>query len=240
MNGQTYDERIAEIKKKLEDLAEEDYKAFNQKLLPGVEHILGVRLPVLRTVAREIVKSDFRAYLDAAETGIGESSYHEETTLQGLVLGYAKMDKEERTSYLDAFVPKISNWAVCDTCTMNMKFMQKDKDYWYSYIMKYKNSGEEFELRFLLVALLAHFIDEGHIDDILHICNTVSHDGYYVKMAAAWLVSICYIKFPDQAGEFLKDNQMDNFTHNKSIQKIRESYRVSKEDKERLNQLKRK
>lgn len=240
MSNEKRDEPILEIKRKLENLKEEDYKAFNHNLLPGVTHILGVRLPALRAIAKETAREDGKGYLEAARTGINESSYHEEIILQGLVLGYAKLDKEERGLYLDAFVPKISNWAICDTCTMNMKFMQKDKDYWYTYIMKYKNSREEFELRFLLVALLAHFIDEAHIDGILHICNTIDHDGYYVKMAAAWLVSICYIKFPVQTERFLNHNRMDDFTHNKAIQKIRESFRVSKEDKERLNQLKRK
>lgn len=230
---------VREVKLKLQSLSEEEYKAFNQNLLPGVEHILGVRVPVLRKIAKEIAKNDCRTYLDEAKTEIQKSSIHEEVVVQGLVLGYAKMDREERAAYLNEFVPKISNWAICDNCTMNMKFMQKDPDYWYHYIMGYKDSTEEFELRFLLVALLAHFIDEEHIDSILDICNEIRHDGYYVKMAAAWLVSICYIKFPEQTGAFLKTDTMDDFTHNKSIQKIRESYRVSREEKDNLNQLKR-
>lgn len=233
-------DKVGEVRKRLEHLSEEDYKAFNQKLLPGVDHVLGVRIPALKVIAKEIAKEDFRTYLDQADTGINEASYHEELLLLGLVLGYAKMDQEERMICLDRFVPKISNWAICDTCTMNMKFMQKEQDDWYSYIMKYKESGSEFELRFLLVALLAHFVDEAYISDILNICNTVRHEGYYVKMATAWLVSVCYIKFPEQTKRFLEDNEMDDFTHNKSIQKIRESYRVSKEEKAALNQLKRK
>ena len=227
---------VSEVKRQLENLSEEGYKKFNQNLLPGVDYVLGVRVPVLRKIAKEIANADFHNYLNAAEKGINACSYHEELIVQGLVLGYAKMEKEERTAYLDTFVPKISNWAICDTCTMNMKFMQKEKDYWYSYIMKYKNSSREFELRFMLAALLAHFIDDEHIDDILNIC----HNGYYVKMATAWLVSICYIKFPTQTEQFLRDNRMDDFTHNKSIQKIRESFRVNREEKERLDQLKRK
>lgn len=240
MDNQTYKMDVEEIRNRLKNLAEEDYKAFNQNLLPGVEHVLGVRIPALRMIAKEIAKEEFRTYLDEAETKINESSYHEELTIQGLVLGYAKMNKEERAAYLDAFVPKISNWAICDTSTMNLKFMQKEKDYWYSYLMRYRESESEFELRFLLVALLAHFVDAEHIDEILQICDTTQHEGYYVKMAAAWLISVCYVKFPEETERFLENNQMDDFTHNKSIQKIRESFRVSKEDKDRLNQLKRK
>ena len=90
---------VEEIRKKLHELSEEDYKTFNQKLLPGVEHVLGVRLPAMRKLAKEVAKGDFRSYLDEAAEKIGADSIHEEIMLQGLVLGYAKMDREERTEY---------------------------------------------------------------------------------------------------------------------------------------------
>ena len=160
--------------------------------------------------------------------------------LQGLVLGYAKMDREERTEYLEEFVPKITNWAVCDSCVNSYKFMQKDPDYWFDYLKKYQKSDEEFRLRFMIVAMMSHFVDEPHIDEILRICSTVRNDGYYTKMGVAWALQVCYVKFPEKTKALLKDNQMDDFTHNKAIQKIRESYRVSREEKEELNQLKRK
>lgn len=231
---------VEEIRTQLQSLEDADYKTFNEKLLPGVTNVLGVRVPALRSLAKEIAKGDFRTYLKEAAEQIGEHSFHEEITLQGMVLGYAKMNRKERAEFLDAFVPKISNWAICDVCTMGMKFMQKDKDFWYQYILKYQKSGKEFELRFLLVALLAHYTEENYLSQILYICNHVHHDGYYVKMAAAWLVSVCYVKFPKETKAFLMQNQMDDFTHNKSIQKIRESYRVSKEEKDALHLLKRK
>jgi len=80
---------VEEIRKKLHELSEEDYKTFNQKLLPGVEHVLGVRLPAMRKLAKEVAKGDFRSYLDEAAEKIGADSIHEEIMLQGLVLGYA-------------------------------------------------------------------------------------------------------------------------------------------------------
>lgn len=234
------EESIRCIRKRLEELSEVEYKEFNEKLLPGVERVLGVRIPILRKIAKEFAKGDFKQYLTAVNDNPESLFYHEEVILLGLVIGYAKMSREERPFFVDAFVPKISNWAICDICTMNMKFMQKDSDYWYGYLMKYKTSTKEFELRFFLVALLAHFIDACHIEEILSICNEIHCEDYYVQMGTAWLVSICYIKFPEQTLEFLKTNTMDDFTHNKSIQKIRESYRVSKREKELLNLLKRK
>lgn len=228
------------IRKKLHELSEEDYKTFNQKLLPGVEHVLGVRLPAMRKLAKEVAKGDFRSYLDEAAEKIGADSIHEEIMLQGLVLGYAKMDREERTEYLEEFVPKITNWAVCDSCVTGYKFMEKDPDYWFDYLRRYQDSPKEFEIRFMIVSMMSHFVDQEHIDEILRICAEIKHQGYYAKMGAAWAIQVCYVKFPEKTRALLEHNEMDDFIHNKAIQKIRESYRVSKEEKEALNLLKRK
>lgn len=231
---------IEEVRQKLYHLAEEDYKEFNKKLLPGVENILGIRLPAMRKLAKEIAKDDFRVYLSEAREKTGSVSIHEEIMLQGLVIGYAKMDREERREFLDEFVPKIGNWAVCDSCVNSYKFMQKEPDYWFDYLKTYQTSREEFRLRFMIVAMMSHFVDEKHIDEILDICGKIRHDGYYAKMGVAWTLQVCYVKFPEQTRALLKNNDMDTFTHNKAIQKIRESYRVSREEKEELNLLKRK
>lgn len=230
---------IEEVREQLYQLADDDYKKFNQKMLPGIDRVIGVRVPDLKRLAKTLAKNDAISYLDAAAEKLTTDALHEELQLQGLVIGYAKMDPEERVRYLDEFVPKIQSWAVCDTCVMNMKFMEKDRSFWYSYIREYEESREEYELRFLIVSLLAHFITEDYIDDILALFDRIRHDGYYVKMAVAWAVSVCYVKFPETTRAFLQENSMDDFTQNKSIQKIRESYRVSKEEKDALRSLKR-
>ena len=232
---------IAEIKMRLEQIAEEDYKKFNENLLPGTEHVLGVRMPKLRALAKEVAKEDFRTYLDEAHEKISadKGSYHEEIMLEGLVIAYAKMELEERFFYLDRFVPKIHNWAVCDCCSNTYKFMEKYQEESFAYIDKYLHSQREYELRFGIVSLLEHFMNDTYIDQVLAICECTRHEGYYVKMAVAWTLSICYVKYPAKTRMFLEKNTMDDFTHNKTIQKIRESYRVSKEVKEELKKLKR-
>ena len=232
---------IAEIKMCLEQIAEEDYKKFNENLLPGTEHVLGVRMPKLRTLAKEVAKEDFRTYLDEAHEKISadQSSYHEEIMLEGLVIAYAKMELEERFFYLDRFVPKIHNWAVCDCCSNTYKFMEKYQEESFAYIDKYLHSQREYELRFGIVSLLDHFMNDTYIDQVLANCECTRHEGYYVKMAVAWTLSICYVKYPAKTRMLLEKNTMDDFTHNKTIQKIRESYRVSKEEKEELKKLKR-
>ena len=118
--------------------------------------------------------------------------------------------------------------------------MKKNQEEWFSFLEPYLNSSQEYEIRFAVVCLLDFFVQEAFIDRILNCFSDIHHEGYYVKMAVAWAVSVCYVKFPEKTEDFLLKNTLDDFTHNKAIQKIRESYRVSKEEKERLNQWKRK
>ena len=165
---------IEEITAKLYDLTEEDFRVFNSKLLPGVTRILGVRLPAMRKLAKKTAKGDFRSYLEEAHEKITADSIHEEIMMQGLVIGYAKMERDEYRKYLDEFVPKISNWSVCDSCVNGFKFMRNDPEYWFDYLKIYRDSKEEFELRFMIVAMMNHFVDEDHIDEILSICNDSS------------------------------------------------------------------
>ena len=105
--------------------------------------------------------------------------------------------------------------------------------------MKYLDSTQEYELRFAIVSLLDYFVTENYIERVLRILGDVKHEAYYVKMAVAWAVSVCYVKFPELTWDLLAGNQLDDITHQKSIQKIRESFRVSKEVKDRLNTLRR-
>lgn len=229
-----------EISAKLYDLAEEDYRVFNSRLLPGVPRVLGVRLPAMRRLARKTAKGDFRLYLKEACKKITAGSIHEEIMMQGLVIGYAEMERDEYRKCLDEFVPKISNWSICDSCVNGFKFMRNDPEYWFDYLKTYRHTREEFELRFMIVAMMNHFMDDDHIDEILSFCNEIHHDGYYVKMAVAWTLQACYVKFPEKTRRLLENNSMDDFTHNKAIQKTRESYQVSGKEKEELNRLKRK
>ena len=237
-NGERIFESVREI---LIDSVDEKYKEFNGSLVPGEENrMLGVRMPVIREIAKKIAKGNWKQYLqeviNAEQTN---EAYHEELLLHGIVIGYLKCSTEERKNLLDAFVPVINNWAVCDSSCMTYKFMKKDAKEWYSYIEKYIESKKEYEIRFGVVCLLDHFVTESYIDRILEKMDEIRHEGYYVKMAVAWAVSVCFVKDPEKTKTFLANNCMDDFTQNKSIQKIRESFRVSKEDKKWVNTLKR-
>lgn len=223
-----------EIREKLFLLADEKYKKFHSSLCPGTNNIIGIRVPVLRNFAKEIAKGDWQQYLNNAK-----NDYYEEVMLQGMVIGLAKMELQQRLEYIKKFVPKIDNWAICDTACAGFKFAkQYPKETW-EFIKPYLNSNKEFQIRFGVVMLIDFYITEDYIKDVLKILNEIEHDGYYVKMAVAWAISICYIKFPKDTFELLQNNKLDILTYNKALQKIIESYRVSKEEKEKIRAMKR-
>lgn len=221
-----------EIRKRIFELADEKYKEFHSGLCPNTNNIVGVRVPVLRNYAKELAKQDWNTYLENAQ-----DEYYEEVMLQGMVIGTAKMPIEEKLRQIKKFVPKIDNWAVCDvTCA---GFKVKEKEQLWNFIKTYQNSKKEFELRFMIVMMLDHFVEEKYVQNIFSTIDTIKNDEYYVQMAVAWLISVLYIKFPKETLAYLKTTTIDNFTFNKAIQKMIESYRVSKEEKEMLKKLKR-
>lgn len=224
-----------EIRDRIFELADEEYRKFQSKLCPGTENIVGVRLPLLRNLAKEIARGDWRGYLDNAA-----SDYFEEVMLQGMVIGYADAETEELLVHVRAFVPKIDNWAVCDSFCTGLKFTKSNMDKVWEHLQPYLSSEEEYEIRFGVVMLLNFYVESEYVDRLLMLLDGIKHEGYYVKMAVAWAVSVCYVKFPEITAAFLKDNELDDFTFNKSLQKITESLRVDMETKALVRSMKRK
>ena len=224
-----------EIRSFLEEHADAKYREFNSSLIPGTDNILGVRAPIMRSLAKQLAKEDWRSYLEGAR----DDSY-EEICLQGFVIGYAKADIDELLSYAAAFIPKIHDWSVNDGFCSTFKIAQKHREKVWGFLMQYKNSPEEFEQRVVAVMLMNHFLVDDYIDEVLKVWDELNHEGYYCKMGVAWGVATAYAKFPEKTHAFLLHNHLDDFTYNKSIQKMIESYRVSAEDKEILRGLKRK
>lgn len=223
-----------EVRKKLIDLADEKYRKFHCNLCPGVENILGVRLPILREIAKNLSKDEnYSNYLN-----IDETKYYEEIMIEGLIIGYLKIDNENRFKYIKEFIPKINNWAICDSFCNNLKFTKKNLSEVWDFILPYASSENEFDVRFAVVMMLNFYMIEDYIDQVLNTLNNIHHDGYYVKMAVAWAISFAYINFPEKTLVFLKNNNLDKFTYNKSLQKIIESNRVSSENKDLIKSMK--
>ncbi len=222
------------IRQQLLELRESGHMKFTASLIPGVENILGIRTPILRKIAKEIAAGDWRAYLAEAE-----DFYFEERMLQGLVVSYAKCDIDEKLGHVARFVPKIDNWAVCDCFGWPLKQGER-KPVW-QFIQPYFDCETEFGIRFAVVMSLGYFVDAEHIEAILERMGRIRHEAYYVRMGVAWAVSVCFVKFPERTMQWLaKDCPLDDWTYNKSLQKIVESYRVSDEDKREIRSMRRK
>lgn len=220
-----------DIKERLKKEADIKYQKFSSSLVPNEKTMLGVRLPVLRKIAKEIMKDDYKNFLSI------EPEFFEEKMLQGMVIGLIK--EENIFEHIKNFIPKINNWSICDSFCAGLKFTKKNKEKVWKFIKPYSKSKKEFELRFFLVMSLLYFVDENYLGEIFSVLNTVNFKDYYAKMGAAWLVSVCYVKFPEITKEFLLKTNLDNETFNKSIRKINESYRVPIKDKNFLKTLKR-
>lgn len=220
------------LRDQLEELAEPGYMKFISPLMPGVGNVLGIRLPILRRIAREIVAGDWRTYL--AEAG---EHYFEERMLQGLVIGYARCTPAEKLEHVARFVPKIDNWAVCDCFCWRLKAAERQP--MWEFIQPYFRSGAEYDVRFAVVMAMSNFVDEVHLEPLLQRLDGIRHEAYYARMAVAWAVSTCYVKFPQRTREWLGTCSLDDWTYNKSLQKIVESLRVSDTDKRTIRAMKR-
>jgi len=222
------------IRQDLLQMADEKYRQFHSSLCPGTQNMIGIRVPILKAYGKEIVKGDWRKYLKNAR-----DDYYEETLLQGIVIGTAKMPIEEVLQRLETFIPKIHNWAVCDITCAGLKVVKKNLSIVWDFLQPYLKSEQEFEVRFAVVILLDFYIIDEYIDRVLQVLDEVKQQDYYAKMAIAWSISICYIKQKEKTLEYLKENHLDNFTYNKALQKTIESTRISKEEKEILKKMKR-
>lgn len=222
-------------------LSDESYKAFNDRLLnaPSVP-TLGIRVPELRKLAKEAAAEERESWLDEMMLSKGTFAFQEEHMIFGMAAGYRECSKEKHADLLDVWVPGIISWADCDCGTSTFQWMKRDQEFWFSYLMKWLESKKEFEVRFGVIALMDYFLNDKYIDEVLKIYAEIESDDYYVRMGIAWGVATAYVKYPEKIIEILKEEKLDLWTHNKAIQKCRESRRVSDKDKKMLNTLKRK
>ena len=228
-NKKNYELFIDELKK----MQDEKYREFHNKIIGAEVEVIGLRSPIVKDIAKKIAKGDWEGFL-AQKKG----KYYEETTLRGQVIGFAKADKETIKQYIERYIDEIDNWGICDTFIGNLKIIKKEKEYFYPMVKRMAESEEQWKIRFGLITLMYCYIEKEYINEIFRICSRVKNKEYYVQMGQAWLISTLFIKFRDETLEYLKDNSLDKWTQNKAIQKIRESFRVSEEDKELVKSLK--
>lgn len=221
------------IKEQLLELSEENYRNFTAALTPGKESILGVRLPKLRKLAKEIVKGDWRKYLSEAQ-----DDSMEELLLQGMVISYCKAELEEVLTLCSRFVPKIDCWPVCDSFCGGLKITVDHRARVWEFLQPYLEAEKEYEIRFGVVMLL-YYIQEEYAPLVFAGFNRIKHEGYYVKMAVAWVLSMFYVNLPEITMEYLMKNDLDKFTYNKTLQKMMESLKIDADTKKLMKSMKR-
>lgn len=224
------------IQNQLIALSEESYRDFNKKLCPDAgRELLGIRVPRLRQLAREILKGDWETFIND-----GEEQYHEEIILKGLVIGGAKLPLEEKLTLIRDFIPKIDSWSISDTFCPSLKIKPKDLAAVWEFILPYAGSDREYDVRFAVIMMLDYYITDDYAQKVIARLDTIRHDGYYAKMAVAWTLAELGIKYNAITMEYLRgENHLDKFTYNKALQKMRESYRIDPEQKEELKRMKR-
>lgn len=226
---------MQDIRQELLKLKEESYKEFSSSLIPGSKPLLGVRIPALRKLAKEIAKGeDWISFLEN-----GAEDYFEELMIKAFVIGYAKAEVDCILEQAERFIPKITDWSVNDSFCSAFKIAKKNQQKVWDFLMKYTASEKEFELRVVAVMLMDYYLTEEYIDRVFEVYNQIPPVGYYTQMGVAWGVATAYVKFPEKTRVFLQNNKLDEFTYHKSITKMLESYRVSEYDKEMLRNMKR-
>lgn len=214
-----------DILARLQAMAEPDYARFSASLIPDPPPILGVRLPRLRALAKELAR------ILPNEPGLWDAlagPYLEQAMLHGMLIGAAQMTDQERLARLEGFLPRVSNWSVCDSTAASCKWMARAPHFWLPWLEELALRDEEFAARFGLVCLLDHFTDtpEGR-RATLAACESARCPALYTRLGAAWAVSIAAVKEPPLGLDFLQSDRLDDFTHNKSIRKICESRRAT-------------
>ena len=224
------------IKDILNEYIDEKFKDFTSALIPGARPILGVRVPILRKFAKEIAEGDWQTYLREAS----EDSY-EEVAIKGFVIGYAKAELEVLLPYIAEHIEKINDWSLCDGFCSNLKVVKKHREEFLEFLLPYAKIDDEFKQRVVAVMLMTYYLTDDYIDLSLKTLDALKNEEYYCKMAVAWAIATAWAKQREKTYCYMLDgnNTLDDWSYNKAIQKMLESYRVSDEDKVMLRKMKR-
>ena len=223
-----------ELQKKLLLLQDKQYREFQSRLMPTVDKksVIGIRIPVLRKFAAEFhTKEETGSFLSELP-----HRYYEENNLHAFLIEKEK-DYDKCISLLDDFLPYIDNWATCDM--MSPKVLGKNRDKLIREINRWIESGDTYTMRYGINLLMKYYLDEDFAEEYLRLVAEAVSDEYYVNMVRAWYFATALAKRYDETLPFLTENRLDKWTHNKTIQKSVESFRITDEQKKYLKTLKR-
>ncbi len=215
-------------------IKDDKYKQFHKKILNADVEIFGCRTPDLKKLAKKY-----------ANTETGEKfltnlphKFYDENALHGFMLGYLKKDFDNVLEYVKKFIPYIDNWAVCDGTVANLKILSKNIDKAYKFATECVQSKKLWRVRFGVVIMLDYLVKTNYCENCVNLVLKIKLQDYYVKMAIAWFLSVVAVHNFNLVLKVFENKQLENWTHNKTIQKIKESFRITKEQKEIVEKLK--
>ena len=221
---------ISKIHQHLLSLQDQKYRDFSSKIILQKDYpMIGIRLPELRKYAKELMKENSIPNF--------QDKYYEEVLLHGLCIGLYKCDFPLKIRLIEDFLPLINDWGICDSFIPSLKDIRKHLDEYLPYVKKYLKTDMEFYQRFSFVVLLDYYRDIRYLKEIFRSIRATKYNGYYSRMASAWLLSYMFMFFYDEAKEFVKENRIDKDVLLKGIQKAIDSYRVNEKQKDELRKL---
>jgi hypothetical protein cdivTM_08458 len=216
-----------DILDRLTDLAQgnESYAAFNQRIVNTKMPVVGVRVPDLRRLARELAPNMSAADISKLLTAQNESFDY--VLLCGLLITHARLDDQTAIDLTKQYLPHVDSWAHIDI------FVEKKRRFagevWRDFALECSQNEAEFTVRYGVISLMTNFLDESHINQVFAALRRIKHDGYYVKMALAWLYATAAVHFFELTLAELENEHIDTWTRNKAYQKMRESRRFTPE-----------
>ena len=222
------------LQKELFALQDLKYKDFHQKLMPTVnpDKVIGIRTPALRKFAKDFGKrEEAKEFIKKLP-----HKYYEEDNLHAFLLEEIK-DYDHLIQELNNFLPFVDNWATCDM--MRPKILKNHKAELLIDIKKWLSSNNTYTIRFAVNCLMLYYLEEDFKSEYSEWVKNIESEEYYINMVRAWYFATALAKQYDEAVKILESNTLDKWTHNKTIQKAVESYRITKEQKEYLKTLKR-
>ena len=222
-----------DIISKLFDIQDKKYLDFQSKLIPNIDKdsIIGVRSPDLKKIAKDMYKSDtYKLFLDELP-----HKYFEENQLHSFIISEIK-DYNDCVSLINKFLPYVDNWATCDQ--LNPKCLKKDLDNLIIEIKKWIKSSDTYTIRFGIITLMRYFLDDKFNNSYLELVSNIKSSEYYVNMMISWFFATALAKQYDSTIYIIENKILDDWIHNKTIQKCVESNRISLNKKEYLKSMK--
>ena len=210
------------------------YREFHYRLLKDNRiNFIGVRAPILKDIAKQVSKTNYIEFIK-----LNTLKTYEEKTIYGLLLGYLKIDFNIILNLTNNYLVNIDNWATCDLTCANLKIFKKNKEIGFNYLKNKVNSNNIWIQRFVIVTFLDYFLCDEYIDEVLKTISSINTNEYYVEMAMAWLLATAYINYQDKVLSLLKSSKISKNVTNLTIKKANESYRITKEKKKLIKNLK--